>query len=146
MATTFKRVAWADLGNVLTTELNSLANAGYSAFGTAYDNTSGLYIAFALDITLASLNPTTGAYLQAFMGQSLDGTTYEDAPSATNPGTHMALPPVSLTTGSAAKRVMTKPFIAPWGKVKFALQNGSGAALAAASNTVKLYGGYDQGV
>lgn len=146
MTTTFKRIAWASLGTVLTTELNSLANGGFSAFGPAYDNTSGLYLYFALDIVLASLTPTSGAYLQLFMGQALDGTNYDDVVSSTNPGYDMALPPSALTTGAAAKHASVKQFEAPASKVKFALLNGAGAALAASANTVTLYGGYDQGV
>lgn len=146
MATTFKNVAWASLGNVLTTELNTLTSAGYSAYGTAYDNTSGLYLAFAADINLASLNPTGTPYLQLFMGMAIDGTNYEDVPSSTNLGSHMAIPPVSLTTGSATKHVTVPAFFAPPSKVKFALLNGAGVNFAASGNTVALYGLYQQGV
>lgn len=146
MATTFKRVVWASVGNQLTTELNALANGGFSALSAAYDNTTNLYLYGSLIINLASLNPTAGAYIQIFMAQSLDGSTYEDAPSSTNPGWHMALPSVALTTGAAAKVVVTPAFSLPGGKVKFALLNGSGVALGATTNTVALYGGYDQGV
>lgn len=146
MASTFKRVAWASIGNQLTTELNSLGNGAYSALSAAYDNTSGLYLYGSLEINLASLNPTAGAYLQIFMAQSLDGTNYEDIPGTTNPGYHMALPLISVTTGSAAKRIITPVFNLPGGKVKFSLLNGTGVSLAASSNTVALSAGYDQAV
>lgn len=147
---TIKRVAWADLGNVLTTELNSLGNGAYSALGTEYNNTSGLYLWGALEINLASLNPTTGAYLQLFLAQAIDGTNYEDPPATTNPAIHLMLPIASVTTGSATKRLTLGPspgvpgFALPAAKIKFALLNGSGVSLAAASNTVKLWGAYDQ--
>lgn len=140
---TIKRIDWTSIGNQLTTELNSLANGGYSALSAAYDNSSTLYTWGMLVVNLASLNPTAGAYLQAFLAMS-DGTNYEDAPSSTNPGLHMALRPVLLTTGSATKRVIVPPFLLPPGKMKWALLNGSNVALAASANTVALYATYDQ--
>ncbi len=128
----------------LTTELNSLANGGYSAQGTAFDNTSNLDEFAACDIALASLNPTAGAYLQIFLSQSLDGTTYEDAPSSTNPGTHQLVATVLVTTGSAAKRIMTPWFRIPPGKFKLVLLNQTGVALGASANTVTLYTSNDK--
>lgn len=146
MATTLKRVAWVDLGNVLTTELNSLGSGSYSALGTAYDNSSGLYLFGRLVITLASLTPTTGAYLLPFAVPAVDGTNYDDAPSSTQPGAHHALPLVNLATGAATKLASTPMFDLGPEKIKFALLNGAGASLAASSNTVKLWGGYLQNV
>jgi hypothetical protein len=100
----------------------------------------------ALDITLASLNPTAGAYLQIFIVVSLDGTTYQDVPSSTNPGFSMSAVVVELTTGSAAKRVMTPLFRIPPTKFKFILLNKSNVALGASSNTVALYTANEQSV
>lgn len=155
MSTDFKRKAPASLGNVLTTELNSLANAGYSALGTAYDNSSGLYLYGMLLINLASLTPAAGGYLTLFMSAALDGTNYDDVPSSTNPSYHLIVsPPVTLISGAAAtKRAMTNGL--SWGipgiplpaaNLKFALLNSSGVSLGASGNTVALYGAYDQGV
>lgn len=155
MATTFKRLAWADLGLVLTTELNSLANGAYSAWGTAYDNSSGLYLYGALEINLNTLNPTAGAYLQHFMSPALGGTNYDDVPSATNLSPHRVLgPPVSITSGvNTTKRAMLDGgpwnlpgFPLPASLLKFAQLNGCGPALNAGTNTVRLFGAYDQGV
>lgn len=131
--------AWTSRGTVLTTELNALANGAYSAVGSAYDNTSNLNQTGYLDVVLASLTPTAGAYLQVFMVQSLDGTTYEDPPSSTNPGYGCQNASTSLATGAAAKRVMIGPFVIPPGKIKFVLLNKSGVALGATLNTVTLY-------
>lgn len=139
MANTFKWSAYTSQGNVLTTELNALTNGSYSAVGTAYDNTTLLDQWAVLDITLASLNPTAGAYLQLFMVTSPGGTTYEDAPSSTNPGYHMSVAAVSLTAGSAAKRVVTPMFRMPPGKFKFVLLNKSNVTLGATTNTAALY-------
>lgn len=146
MATTFKWSALASRGNVLTTELNALANGGFSAVGPAYDNTTNLDEWGFLDITLASLTPTAGAYLQFFIAQSLDGTTYENPPASTNPGYHMSVMTVAVTTGAGTKRIQTPGFRLPPGKFKFVLLNASGVALGATLNTVALYTSNEQGV
>jgi hypothetical protein len=131
--------AWVSRGTGLTTELNSLANGGFSGVGTAFDNTSNLDQFAAADIVLASLSPTTGAYLELFLVQSLDGSNYEDAPSSTNPGTHMLVARVLVTTGSGAKRIMTPVFRVPPGKYKLVLYNATNVSLASSANTVTLY-------
>ena len=136
--------SWTSRSTVLTTELNSLGDGAFSGVGSAVDNTSNLDQFGALDIVLASLNPTAGAFLQLFMVQSLDGTNYEDAPSSTNPGLHMLVATVNVTTGSAAKRIMTPTFRIPPGKFKFVLYNDCNVSLGASSNTVTLYTSNDE--
>lgn len=146
MATTFKWTGWTSQGTVLTTELNSLANGGYSAVGPAYDNTVNLDSWAACEINLASLAAASGAYLQLFLVQSLGGTNFEDAPSSTNPGQHMSVAVVSLLVSTSVKRASTPPFRIPPGKWKFVLKNQSGVAFAASANTVNLYTTNEQGV
>lgn len=128
----------------LTTELNSLADVTFSGVGTVFDNTANLDQFAAADIVLASLTPVAGAYLSLYLVQSIDGTTYEDAPSATNPGTHMLVATVLVTTGVAAKRIMTPWFRIPPGKFKLVLYNATGVALGASANTVTVYSGNDE--
>lgn len=146
MATAFKWAGVTSRGNVLTTELNALANGGFSAAGPAYDNTTNLDQWGACDITLASLAAAAGAYLQIFLDVSLDGTTYEDAPSSTNPGAHQLVATVSLNVSTSAKRVMSPFFRLPPNKFKFVLKNAAGVALGATLNTVALYTANEQGV
>ena len=131
-------------GTGLTTELNSLANGGYSGVGTEFDNTSNLDEYAACHIHLASLNPTAGAYLQLFLVQEL-ASTYEDPASSTNPGYHQNVAVVSVTTGTAAKEIATPWFRIPPGKFKLVLKNACGVALASSGNTVTLYTADDQG-
>ena len=147
MATTFEPTTWTSIGNQLTTELNSLGIGGISAFSAAWDNTTTLYLWVAAIINLASLTPTAGAYLQLLMTESVDGgTTYEDAPSSTNPGWHMAQPSVAINVSTSAKVIRVPPIRVFGGKFKCALLNGAGVALAATGNTLALYGSNDQGV
>lgn len=131
--------SWTSHSDVLTTELNSLGNGSYSSAGGAYDNTSNLDQYMALEINLASLNPTTGAYIQIFMVQSLGGTNYEDAASSTQPGYHQLVATVPVATGSATKCIATKTFVVPPGKFKFVLLNKTNVSLGASGNTVTPY-------
>lgn len=131
-------------GNVLTTELNSLANGGYSAAGTEIDNSANLDQWGSFEINLASLNPTTGAYLQLFIVTAPDGTNYEDNPSSTNPGYHASVAVLPLATGTATKRVMSPWFRLPPTKFKVVLLNGAGVALGASGNTVELFTNNDE--
>lgn len=143
-----KKILWdaavVDGGDVLTTELNSLADGAYSALGTEIDNTSGLHKYGWLEINLASLNPTTSPYILLFMVPALDGTNYPDAPSSTNPGLQYLVAQVNVATGSATKRIATGKFELPPAKIKFALFNDVNVAFGATGNTVTLYTADDE--
>jgi hypothetical protein len=147
MATTFKWVAaLLSRGNVLTTELNALANGGFTVVGPAFDNSVNLDEWMGVEVNLASLTPTAGAYVQIFIVISMDGTNYEDAPSSTNPGSMQLVATISVSTGAGTKRVSTKDlFRIPPGKFKFVLKNQTGVALAATGNTVTAYTTNEQG-
>ena len=131
-------------GNVITTDLNSLGNGSYSAAGTEIDNSTNLDQWGSLLINLASLNPTSGAYLQLYLVPCTDGTNYDDAPSSTNPAWDKIIAQVSLATGSATKRVSTPWFRLPPTKFKFVLLNGAGVSFPASGNTVALYTNNDE--
>jgi hypothetical protein len=146
MATVKWSAAPASRGTVLTTELNALANAAYSAAGPAYDNTSNLDQWFWFDFTAGgTATPTAGANLQIFAVPSLDGTNYADAASSTQVGFHQLVATISIKTGAGTKRDMTLyPVQLPPGKFKFVLKNGTGVALAATGNTLTLYSANEQ--
>lgn len=150
MATTFKSTALTDrsasTGGGQTTELNSVANAGYSAGPGAYDNTANLDAWAECELVLASLTPTTGAYVQLYLAQSLDGTNFEDAPSASNPAYHMVVSSATVTTGAGAKRIMFPAFRIPAGKFKLYVLNKTGVAFASSANTLKMFTFNEQGV
>jgi hypothetical protein len=131
-------------GNVITTEANALGNGSYTAVGTEIDNSTNLDQYGMVEINLASLTPTTGAYLQLFITQAPDGTNYEDPPSSTNPGYQMSVGVFSVTTGAATKRIMSPWFRLPPCKIKFVLLNGTGVALGATGNTVELFTDNDE--
>ena len=131
-------------GNILTTELNSLANDAYSAVGPAFDNTSNLDQFAWVEVNLASLNPTTGAFITLFLVQSLDGTNYEDEPSSTLPGYHAIRAVIPIKTGSATKRAISDMFRIPPGHFKPVLRNDCNVAFGASGNTVELFTANDE--
>lgn len=137
-------VKWGALtsrGTVLSTEMNALANAGFSALGTAFDNTVNLDRWGWVELTLASLTPVAGACIYVFMSPSIDGgTDYDDGPAATNPGSHLLVGVLSIKTGVAAKKVISlAPFAIPPGLVKFSVKNQAGVALGATGNVLALF-------
>jgi len=69
-----------------------------------------------------------------------DGTTYADPPSSTNPGNHLLVATISITSGTSAKRQSTiDPVRLPPLKMKFVVKNGAGIALASSGNTIGLF-------
>lgn len=132
--------AWTSRGNVLTTELNSLANGSFSSAGTEVDNSTNLDQYGKVEINLASLSPTAGANLELYMITAPDGTNYEDAPGSNNPATHVCTAVIPLdTTASDAKLCMSGVFLLQPAKTKFVLKNAAGVALGASGNTVELF-------
>ncbi|MDX2221128.1 MAG: hypothetical protein SFV21_00175 [Rhodospirillaceae bacterium] len=116
--------------SILTTELNSLANAGYCSASTAADNSSGLYEWLFLSITLGTLNPTGFPYVEVHWLQlNRDGSTYADRGDAT------FLVNIPVTTGNAAKYANTQaPIWIPPTAGKFVLGNRTNVTMASSGN------------
>lgn len=120
--------------SMLTTELNSLANAGVSSLGSEWDNTSSRYVQVAGEVYLGSLTPTTGGYIQVYLIAAPDGTNYGDIVTAN------VIAKAYLSTSTGAKRYTFENVpLGPW-KYKCALENRTGVTLASSGNTVKLWG------
>src|SRR4030067_587328 len=110
-------------GNVLSTELNNLAAAAFSAAGTEVDNSINLdqYGWLELDYDLAA-NPAVGGYMSLFLLKALDGTNYEGVGDGTNgPGGHslMAVIPIQFTADHAAHISMSPMFRLPPCQINF---------------------------
>jgi hypothetical protein len=128
-------------GTVLTTELNSLANGSLSAVGTALDNTTNLDKWCDLELVLASLSPSAGGSITVYLTESNDGgTTYENPPASTDPGSGCQSCTVTVdSTAATAKRITVGPFLIKPKKMKFVLKNNAGVALASSGNTVTAF-------
>ena len=147
MAQTFKWVAGEGATTTLTTELNALASATFSAASAAIDNTTGLYPWMDLEVNLASFTPGAGSpYIAIYLNLSLDGTNYEKVPDGTSGDKPPdAIFPLEASVAQASRVVVPNIPIPPL-KFKIVLKNVSGAALAATGNTASYNRHYAQGV
>lgn len=138
--------AWttSGAGSCLTTELNSLANAGRSAAGTEIDNSTGLNQYACFEIYLGSLTPTAGGYLQLHMITAPGGTNYGEGSDSIDPGNDSLIAVIPLRAATGTVRKVTGIIPIPPAKLKILLTNNSGAALASSANTVTMYVGNDE--
>lgn len=133
----------AAITSVLTTELNSLANAA-AALGTEYDNATNLYLwaMFELNVTFGS-SPTAGNTVDLYIIPAPDGTNYDDnttgasgaAPSTSYVG---GFPLRAVTSAQKVPLGATRRVDLPPTKFKVFVVNGSGQAFPASGSTVKM--------
>lgn len=135
---------WTSRSTVLTTELNSLANAARSAVGTEIDNGTNLDQYGKVEIVLGSLASVAGGTLTLYMVTAPGGTNYEDGSATVDPGAHTIVAVMGVNAATAAKRIMSPVFPMQPGKSKFILRQDLGVAFAATGNTVTLYTSNDE--
>lgn len=129
--------------SALTTELNSLATAAYSAASAAQDNTTNLdfWADFELNVTFGT-NPTAGTSVDLYIVSSLDGTNYGDGGGAVAPPYTSYVGPFPVRAVTTAQRIELRGIQLPEGLWKaVVLNNGTGQAMAASGNTL-LYRSY----
>lgn len=146
MATTFKWVAPESIATALSTELNSLGNGSFSAASSAIDNETDLFQYINLELVLASLSPTAGAYVDVWLEPALDATpNYVDHGKALQTAHLLGTLPLD-TTASTAQRIIRWNIPIPPLKFKLSVRNGAGVALASSGNTLKYRRHNEQGV
>lgn len=128
--------------NVLTTELNSLADAATTALSSEIDNSTNKYTLadFQLDLASVTISSTT-AYCTVFIVPTVDGTNYPDWGSSTyaNYDAQYAVGTILVkNVSAAAARANLVGIMVPPGKFKVALRNSTGAAHAASGNTLAI--------
>lgn len=128
---TIKHTAYGTPTSYLTTELNSLANAG-AVLGGAIDNSTNRHLYCKVEAVLASvdLSAQVNPAVRIRLVESLDGTNYEDHDAQC----YAITVPVAAT--SAAHRKISGVIQIPPGKFKLALVNNTGAAFAASGNNM----------
>lgn len=128
------------LTTVLSTELNSLTTNTASSASSAISNDTNLDVYVDIEVNLASLSPSSGAYVTLYILESVDGTNYPGQSGADlrlTPSQALAVIPVG-TTAATAQRVVVRQVVIPPAKFKIILDNQTGATLNAAGNTVKF--------
>lgn len=134
MATTFSWTTPATIATALSTELNALANAAYTAASGAIDNETTPSLYLDTEIVLASLTPTGAPYCALFIAYSIDGgTNYEDAPNAAS----VSATTWPFTTAVSAKRLVRGNILLLPLKFKLYVQNNMGPSLGATLNTLR---------
>lgn len=129
---------------VLSTGLNSLANNTMSAASSTITNNTNLDIYVDIEVALNTLSPTTGAYVALYIWESIDGTNFpaqSDADLRLTTTQLLCTVPIG-TTASTAQRVAVRNVVIPPGQFQIKLDNQTGVALNAATNTVK-FNAYD---
>lgn len=125
--------------SILTTELNSLSTNTMTAASSAITNDSNLDMYVDIEVVLAALSPTAGAFVALYLLESVDGTNYpaqSDADTRLTSSQLLCVIPVGVAA-STAQRVAARTIPIPPGKFKIKLDNQTGATLASSANTVK---------
>lgn len=129
-------------GNVLTTELNSLASGSRSApgpsAGIANQTNLDQYARVEFTITFGTA-PDAGGFVNLHVVQALDGTNYEDGNSSTDPGSHTIVASIPVKPSTAAQRLVSRQFLIGPGPTKFILANRTSQAFPASGNVVELF-------
>ena len=137
---TEKWAAYTSRGNVLSTELNSLASAGRTAAGTEVDNGTNLDMFGVLELQVTfGTAPSAGGYVEIYMVTAPDGTNYEDGSNSVDPGTHKLIDRIPVRAVTTAQRLSGRVIPLLPEKTKFLLYNGSGQAFPASGSTLTLY-------
>ena len=138
------KVLWAaaptSRGNVLSTQLNALADAGFSVQGAEIDNSTNLdtygMFEFNTDATAAF---TAGGYIAIYMITAPDGTNYGEGSGSIDPLAAAWLLNIPIRATADAIITMTKVFPLPPTKVKFMAENQAGIVLPTTGSTLELF-------
>ena len=135
-------------GNILTTELNSLANNAISGVGTEFDNSAAAdlhkYYWLKLSVTFGSSPSDTAPFVALGLSVALDDTNYSDAyvtGFTDQPGPHILIPVRKVTS---AQHIWAGPFLLPPTKCKWQLDNQTGVAFPTSGSTVGLFTNNDE--
>lgn len=135
---TFQWVAPEALQSYLSTGLDSLANAAFSASGAEVDNTTGLFQYINLELVIAAqgVARSAGAVVEVWTEVAVDATpNYPDRAVADLISNFLRS--FQLDAATTARRLTLTNIPIPPLKLKLYVKNGTGQAFAASGNTLK---------
>jgi hypothetical protein len=126
------------IATALSTELDGLVSAAYSAASGVIDNSSTKYLYMALELTLASLTPgAANTGVSVFLLPAVN-TAYPDGGGAVAPAAENFLCAFATLSTSAGAKVRTIGCVPiPPFAFKLVVLNGAGVNFAANTNTLK---------
>jgi hypothetical protein len=138
------KILWAaaptSRGNVLSTQLNALADNAYTAQGAEVDNSTNLdtygMFEFNVDATAAF---AAGGYMAIYLITAPDGTNYGEGSASVVPGADTWLLNIPLRATADAIIKMTKVFPLPPVKFKFIMENQGGRVFPTSGSTLELF-------
>lgn len=137
MATIQQNGYSAAAASVLTTEMNSLADAG-QAVSASIDNSGNLDLYDDLELVCTfGTSPTAGKSVNLYALISLDGSNYGDGDTSTANTISHFVGAFSVRAVSSAQRLMLRGVQLPPGLLKYQIINNTGQAMAASANTLK---------
>lgn len=127
-------------GNVLSTELNNLADGSRTNAGAEIDNSANhdTYGVLEMNVTFGTA-PDGDASLIVYMVAAPDGTNYAQGGASVDPGPDAMVTSIKINASTSAQRKVSKPFLIPPSKVKFIVENQTGQAFPGSSSTVELF-------
>lgn len=129
--------AASDRGTVLSTQLNALADAAYSALGAELDNTANKdrFAVAELSVDFVSA-PTAESVVELYCVIARDGTNY---PVVAPPSALYYVGTFQIDDDTAAQLAVTQKFELPGPfKMKFLVRNRTGQPFPATGSTVKV--------
>ena len=133
---------------VFTSQLDTLGNGSFSAASAAIlnetDSTNKLRQYLDLELVLAALSPATGAFVDVWIGYTLDGTNFADLGKPLQVSAYLTTFQLDTAAATAQRIIQANVIIAPL-DFKLMLRNMAGVSFGT-GNTLKIRRHFEQGL
>jgi hypothetical protein len=126
--------------DVITTELNSLADSAQAIATAGFDNSSGLYLFADVEWKHATLGytPSAGAVIELYLIRMiLAGSTYEDGSASIAPPAANLVGVFNIRAATASQTHILRMIPIPPDSYKWLVINKTGGTLPSSGNTLR---------